>query len=195
MDEKGQSQDRAVEDGDHVIYTPGYQDLLAANRLHYRPTRRGLATDGLLMGAGAANVVLSLLGPGADRDPYLWFGIALILIAPLCRALVSFWLLPAYTRRYVRQAAILREEFTVSWSEAGLDSRTRRTSNFVPWEDYVGRREDAATLLFYQTDVLFQFIPKRALRAGQVPRLRSLAGAVPERRWVSPWPKRSKKQE
>lgn len=186
------NEDRPPDEADRVIYTPTYEDLLAANRLVYRPTRRRLATYALLTAIGAANVALSLVGPAADRSPYLEFGIALMLFAPAWRAVLGLWLLPVYTRRYHAQAAILREEFTVAWSEAGLDSRTRRTTNVMPWEDYIGRREDAHILLFYQTDAMFQFLPKRVLTPAQVARLRLLAAVVPERRWASLWSRRSR---
>lgn len=184
--------DPPQDDPDRVTYIPTYEDLLAANRLVYRPTRRRLATYALLTAIGAANVTLSLLGPATDRTPDLAFGIALMLFAPAWRLLLRLWLLPVYTRRYHAQAAILREEFIVGWDQAGLDSRTRRTTNLVPWEDYIARREDASTLLFYQTDAMFQFLPKRVLTPAQVARLRLLSEAVPERRWASLWPGRSR---
>ena len=169
-------------DADRVTYVTSYEDTFAAIRLVYRLTRRRLVTYGLLIAIGAANVALSLAGPAAHRAPYLWFGIGLMLFAPAWRLAIRLWLLPAFARRTYAQAAILRESFTVSWDETGLDSRTRRTVNIVPWEDYIGRREDAHVLLFYQTDTMFQFLPTRVLSPAQAARLRLLAEAVPERR-------------
>ena len=77
-----------------ALSNPAQLAGLAANRLVYRPTRRRLATYALLTAIGAANVALSLVGPAADRSPYLEFGIALMLFAPAWRAALRLWLLP-----------------------------------------------------------------------------------------------------
>lgn len=170
---------------DHTSFTPTYDDVLAANRLLYRPTRGRLILYGFVMAIGVLNLLMSLLLPAGERSSQIGGGVALIAAPIVWRVVLSIWILPYYSRRYYNQAAILRQPFTVSWDEAGLDSRTPRSTSTTPWDAYVGRREDSSTMLFFQTDALFQFLPKHALTAAQIVRLRDMAAAVPERRYAS----------
>ncbi|WP_174297311.1 YcxB family protein [Sphingomonas bacterium] len=166
-------------------FTPTYDDVLAANRLLYRPTRGRLILYGFVMVIGVLNLLMSLILPPGERSPQIGGGVALIVAPAVWRVVLSILILPHYSRRYYNQAAILRQPFTVSWDEAGLDSRTPRSTSTTPWDAYVGRREDPSAMLFLQTDALFQFLPKHALTAEQIVHLRDLAAAVPERRYAS----------
>ncbi|WP_174278973.1 YcxB family protein [Sphingomonas bacterium] len=170
---------------DQIAFTPTLADVIAANRLFYRPTRGRLILYGFVMVLGVLNLLMSLLLPVGERSPQIAGGLALIAIPIGWRVALSIWIVPYQARRYYQQAAILRQPFTVSWDEAGLDSRTPRSTSTTPWDGYIGRREDSLTMLFFQTDALYQFLPKHALTAAQVARLRDLAAAVPERRYAS----------
>ena len=185
MQGEGVTASPAASASDQVSFKPSYDDVLAANRLLYRPTRGRLILYGFVMVVGALNLLMSLLLPAGERSSQIGGGVALIAAPIAWRVALAIWILPHYSRRYYGQAAILRQPFTVSWDEVGLDSRTPRSTSTTPWDAYVGRREDASTMLFFQTDALYQFLPKHALTAAQVARLRDLAAAVPERRYAS----------
>lgn len=174
--------------GDGVTFVPNYADLLAANRLIYRPNARRRLLYYTLIVIGLFDIAIALTGSPDGRMLPLSVGALLILVGPVWQLSLQVWLLPRYTRRHYGQAAILREAFTVLWSEAGLASRTSLTTGLTPWGNYIAHRQDDTTLLFLQTDAMFQFIPKRVLDAAQLDRLMTLAHAVPDRPWVRLWP-------
>ena len=161
---------------DEVSYTHEWQDVLAANRLRMQTPRRRRLALAVLALIGAAEIVLGLL-----YTDFLLIGLGLFscLAYPTWRLALHYWLPPRLSRRYYQQAAVLHEPITVAWSELGLATQSRMVTTSMPWSAYIGRVEDDASLLFFQTDMLYQFIPKRALSPEQVQQLRAAAASVP----------------
>lgn len=173
-------------DADEVTYTSTWQDVLAANRLRMRPTRRRRMVWAALALLGIAEITLGLSEP-EGRDMLL-IGLGLF----SCLAYPGWWivlhhaLLPRLSRRYFEQSVVLHAPITVGWSPAGLATRSPHVTSLLPWSAYIGRREDEAVLILLQTDTLYQFIPKRVLDPAQLHGLRAAAGSVPT------WPRSSK---
>ncbi len=71
----------------------------------------------------------------------------------------------------------LQEELTVTWDTQGLRAATLNSDTRTPWPHYRRWREDARVVLLYQSDALFQFIPKRVLGKDQVTDLQTRAAA------------------
>ena len=140
--------------GDQVTYTSTWQDVLAANRLRIRPARgRRLAAATLAL-IGAADVALGVLLLPDGGMSAIAIGLLLVLAYPAWRLLLWWWL-PRLARRYYQQAAVLREPITVGWGPDGLSTRSPHVTSALPWSAYVGRLEDDAVMLFFQTDAMF----------------------------------------
>ena len=88
------------------------------------------------------------------------------------------WRIPVMARRIYKQQRALHDEITVGWDAAGLHTRTGMGDARLPWAAYHRWREDTAVILRYQSDLLFQFIPKRVVTAAQVGALRGYAAAA-----------------
>ena len=161
---------------DEVSYTNKWEDVLAANRLRLRtPRHRRLAWAALAL-IGVAEIALGLVGTDVLL---IGLGLFCCLAYPTWRLALHYWLLPRLSRRYYQQAAVLHEPITVAWSAHGLATQSPMVTTSMPWSAYIGRLEDDVILLFFQTDMLYQFIPKRALSAEQVQQLRAAAASVP----------------
>jgi hypothetical protein len=164
---------------DEVSYTIVWEDVLAANRLRLRPTRRRRLVWAAVALIGVGEIALGLSDPNGWNVPLIGLGLFSCLAYAMWWLLLDRWLLPRLSRRYYRQAAVLHEPIIVTWSAEGLATRSPMVTTSLPWAAYIGRSEDEATLLFFQTDMLYQFIPKRVLDAGQLQRLRAAAASVP----------------
>jgi hypothetical protein len=162
-----------------VSYAVVWEDVLAANRLRLRPTRRRRFAWAVVTLFGAGEIALSLSDPDGLNVPLIGLGLFSLLAYAAWWLVVDRWLLPRLSRRYYNQAAVLHEPIIVAWSVDGLSTRSPMVTTSLPWSAYIGRREDDATLLLFQTDMLYQFIPKRVLDEDQVQDLRSVAASVP----------------
>lgn len=94
------------------------------------------------------------------------------------RAMVQ-WYVPVVARRVYHQQKHLQDELTVTWDMQGLRVVTPNSDSRTPWSHYLRWREDARVVLLYQSDALFQFIPKRVLSMEEVASLRAHAVAAP----------------
>ena len=166
-----------TEDDRRVAFTPTLEDALAAQRLAARSLwwRYGFA-------AAACGVTAAIVMEVSGALPAILvaafaIGTATAYVAMLALAW-RFWF-PRRVARHYRQQASLRQAYSVSWDDAGLLAETAQSRTLVRWPDYVRRREDAATVLLYQSDLLFQFLPKRAFTAAQMVSLRLHLDGVP----------------
>lgn len=79
-------------------------------------------------------------------------------------------------RRYFSQQLSLHEPMLIFWDDNGLKTESKSMSSFTPWDNYRIVAENNSIVLLYQSDLMFQFLPKRALSASQIADLRSYAG-------------------
>lgn len=171
---------------DEISYTNTWEDVLAANRLRMKTPRGRQLAWAVLALIGVAEIALGLSHPLGTDTLLIGLGLFSCLAYPTWRLALHYWLLPQISRHYYQQAAVLHEPITVAWGTHGLATQSRMATTSMPWSAYIGRREDDAILLFFQTDVLYQFIPKRALSAEQVQQLRAAAASVPWWRGLTP---------
>ena len=162
-----------------VRFTPTADDLAAAYRRQHLARLWSWAS--LVSGVTALLLVAAFLVLAAAEMPLSVKGTILAcailggLLVPL--AMIR-WRVPALARRIYRQQRTLHGEVTVEWDAAGLRSVTEAGESRIPWANYHRWREDAAVILLYHSDVVFQFIPKRALTAAQATALRGLVAAA-----------------
>ncbi len=169
-----------TDDDRRVTFAPTFEDTLAAQRL---------AASGIWwrygFGAAACGITAAIvMGTSGTLPAVLVALFALATAAAYAALLAVVWRVwfPRRVARHYRQQASLRSAYSVSWDDAGLLAETAQSRALVRWPDYVKRREDAATVLLYQSDVLFQFLPKRAFTDAQFAALRPHLDLIPRRR-------------
>ncbi len=99
-------------------------------------------------------------------------------IGTLTGWLVMMLLLPFKSRRTFRMQRSLHGDIEIGWNTEGLKASTGMGQSIMKWTDYVRWRENAAVILLYHSDNLFQFIPKRVLSPQQDTSLRQAATAA-----------------
>lgn len=167
------------------------QDYVASQRLHFRAQLRSPALQRrivllLMIFVPLAGAVLHEIGLW-DEAPLLM--VALAILGPAigigASILMQLLLEPGRARRVFRQQKSLHGPITFSWSEAGLHTRSESGQSEFPWDHYWGWQQDAAIMLLYHSERIYQFIPKRVLSPEQaadlvavMERQRSGAGAV-----------------
>jgi YcxB-like protein len=135
------------------------EDYIAAQGLHMRSARK----RAMLLGAAALLIGLLLLL--LHEQWSVIFGCGLIggtIGGAISQTIVRSFVLPRRARRRFAQQKSLHGEVQFDWDEDGLAWATERGSGKTPWGDYLKWREDDRFILLYQTDVLFQMVPKRA---------------------------------
>jgi len=133
-------------------------DYVSASLLHARwSIRRWLVVLGI--GAGAA-VAIWMLFP--DRAAVVAGGVlggVIGAVAWYATAMLVY--LPWKSRRMFRQQKSLHASYEVEWDDAGLTVRGEHLLSTTPWDAYIKRKENARVLMLYQSDLLFQMLPKR----------------------------------
>jgi hypothetical protein len=172
-----------------VRFTPDAEDYVAASRANFRlllqRRRFWLRTPALLL---TLALVVGLVATILDGD---WMagvvtggsgavgGIGMVAI---CVAL-NYALLPGRARRLFAQQRALHHEQLFRWDEAGTETVAAEFGSRMPWRYYHGWIETPAAFLLYFNEQMPQFLPRRALDAGQIEDLRAtLVAYGPPRR-------------
>lgn len=136
------------------------QDLVDAMWLHLRP-RRGLRY--VLLGLVALYglmIVLSVYGWATrgflDKSSLWGIGFGAYI------ALLFFVFLPWKTRRSYRTQKTLHSPFTVELSDEGVRLEALHGQMSMPWKDYHKWKANDKLILLYQSDRLYNPIPRRA---------------------------------
>ncbi|MCW6506912.1 YcxB family protein [Lichenifustis flavocetrariae] len=149
-------------------------DTVHAYQLHYRDQlwrKPALVSVTVLLVLEAILLVIGLPGD--------WTGIAVVLLASALggitvpRLMIRFRI-PRAARKIHAQQKALQQPIDVAFEVNGLRSTSETGTTFTPWEHYRKLREDGNVMLFYQSDALFQFVPKRFLSGSQVDDVRRL---------------------
>ena len=85
-----------------------------------------------------------------------------LIAAALC-LILTYFLLPKRARRSFRQHKSLHGEVKLRWDESEITFETAQAFSRHQWSDFVKSAENRHVVLFFQTDNLFNFIPKRVL--------------------------------
>ena len=149
-----------------ISFQPTVEDVLAARRLHFTTSlkakriqrsylRRGAicATAGL---AVAWFLDLPLVLTAVVGLAYWFLFLSLCLLAAYLR-------LPGQTRRTFAQQKSLQDNFTIEWSDVGISTTSERGHSQFKWQDFITIVEGRDAIVLRQSDMLFNFIPKRAL--------------------------------
>ena len=88
------------------------------------------------------------------------------------------WRVPVAARRIYRQQRGLRQEVTLAWTREELAIQTALGQARLPWADYIRWREDRNIVLLFQSDAIFQMLPKRVLSPAALGELRACAEAA-----------------
>lgn len=80
---------------------------------------------------------------------------------------IRFLLIGKATQRIFSQQKLLQEESVLTWSETNYRVDTKNSWVDLPWNYYVKVVDAKHVILLYQSDVLFNFIPKSVLTPEQ----------------------------
>jgi hypothetical protein len=166
-----------------VTYQPTEADYVGAHRdwfINVIWSRRGLATirTAALATAATLAVIGYLIGDSRPAVAVafasgLLLGAFLIL---LCWGL-SYALMPRRAGRLFRQHRALQKNVSYGWSDTGLTYRGANGSGQIAWEDMHRQAAGKHSFLFYLTENLFHFVPRRALSDSEAKDLEATAAA------------------
>ena len=129
------------------------------------------------MGHLAGGVVFSLVGMLFVWDGSVMaiaagtiggFGFWSLLLASI--HLVNYLLIPARSRRAFAQQKMLHHRVDVDWSDEGVRLMSEPGNSSFDWRDFTRVEQGRDVILLFQSDYLFNFIPRRALSADQADR-------------------------
>ena len=165
-----------------IRFTPTEADTLDAQRAFYWKrmiSRRHLMGYAVLWAIVTGVVAGALFAVAPPATPAL-FAVALM-VGLLLVALIpwlTFASLPRVVKRTYAQQVMLRVEYTVTWSEAGIEVTTPQTAARHAWTDFISWAEGPRTLMLFQSDAAFNFVPKSACTDADLDDIRaSLAAA------------------
>jgi len=151
-------------------------EVVAAYQLHRRATARWR----IVWVAGTALVLYQFylsVRASLDNEGWLWPTLVigfLILFVPLER----FVLYPRRVRRIYGEQKGLRAEHDIEVTSSDLHTANEYGTARQPWSDFLRWKENQALILLYQSRVMFQIFPKRALgSADAVSAVRALLAA------------------
>ncbi|WP_375462821.1 YcxB family protein [uncultured Methylobacterium sp.] len=169
----------ATEPGDvAVTFSATVEDVVAAYQRHHWALFRSRKT--LVALVATLSIVALALAILIGDDP---MAVAVILLASLLGGLalppiMIRWRVPVVARRIYAQQRGLHDEIRVHADAFGIGVRSATVEGRTPWSHYLRWREDRRVILLYQSDALFQFIPKRVLSEAEIATLRGLAAAA-----------------
>lgn len=147
-------------------------DVVQAYQMHNRDQlwRRATVVTIIVMLALAA-VALHFALP--DQPAGVGVVLAGCLLGALVfpRLMIRFYV-PMRARRIYRQQKTLQQPINIAFETGGLRTAAPFGNSFIPWADFRKLREDKHVMLFYHSDALFQFVPKRFLAGLDVDRVR-----------------------
>lgn len=141
-------------------------DYAAANRLHLTRAfyRNKLLRLAAIMGLLYAALIFFILGQWTWLYAAIAAGSGAVAAAiiMLCIAATNHILIPRRARRVYAQQKSLHDEFEFSWDEAGFDLSTHSARSRHLWADFRHWAEGPDGFILYQSDALFNMLPKRA---------------------------------
>ena len=163
-----------------ATWTVTLADVVAGQRLHLRwrwRQPRALVLP-LALAACAGAVVAGT--PGATQEQVGEAALAAALVNVALRALF-YALMPVLKRNAIRDQPSLAHAWRVELDAQGVRALTAHQDLRTPWTGYVAWAEDARVVLVYRNNILFQFMPTRAIDPDFRATFRELAGNLPRR--------------
>lgn len=141
-------------------------DYAAAVRLHLTRAfyRNKLIKLALILVLFYAALIFLILGQWTwlYAAIALGFGAVAAAIIALAIAATSYIMTARRSRRIFTQQKSLHDAFELSWDETGLELSTQAARSRHPWADFRQWAEGADGIILYQSDALFNMLPKRA---------------------------------
>jgi hypothetical protein len=160
-------------------FLPNTIDLIAASRLHFWSSFKWKLT---VWGYVAGCLLFAVIGAlftqlESGWPPMIGAGLGIVFwsFVLICIFTMNYILIPARSRRAFRQLKTLQSATDVSWSSKGVQLQSAQGSSDFDWRDFVRIVEGQYVILLFQSDYLFNFIPKRAVSDEQARDLIALA--------------------
>lgn len=160
-----------------ISYHITREDFIDAQKLHRskspRPLIRAIILTGkILVGA---SVFLMIALAAVDRDRRLWASLTpLIIVLALWLLGMLVWV-PFNWRRCYAKDRRLQQEFTANISEDGVHLQSLDFDASLKWSLYLRLLESDRVFLLYQTNRMFNLLPKAAFGQGEIEEFRQLA--------------------
>ena len=160
-----------------ISYHITREDFIDAQKLHRAKSPRGIVR-GLVLVAKVcvvAALMLLIVLAAVTRDRNLW-----LTYAPLVGLLVMWTLLywvwaPFNWRRTYAKDRRLQDEFTTDISEDGVYMESSTFDANLKWGLFLRFLESDRVFLLYQTNRMFNLLPKSAFAPGEIEEFRQLA--------------------
>ncbi|WP_448662368.1 YcxB family protein [Sphingomonas sp. CJ20] len=160
---------------DAIEFTVGEADYLAAVRRNFADQLRGTRMVWGVAILSAVYVAIFLGLPLLDGERFTLVSVLVALAGSVATGagvfvgimLVARRLLPRRARRAYRQHRGLRDPIRAEWDDAGLRIAAATGESRLAWGDYVRWSADDRVLLLYQTDYLFNILPRAAMTEAQ----------------------------
>lgn len=178
-----------------VTFTPTETDLIDAHRAQHRAA---ILSGQAINMFGTVWLLLAIVmifdssgdGPSAMVAAFGWAFVDSLFVYAMLVAF-SYFGIARISRKTFTQQKSLRENYQVSWTAEAMDIRTANMQLHHPWSDFIRWAESDTTVMVYQSDRLFNFVPKTAFGAGDLEDFRAclMRAGVPQAR-VLGFPKR-----
>ena len=162
-------------------FVPNEADLIAANRLHFWSSLRWKRTVLSYFLGGLLFAFISTLFAQGDSAWMIMVGAALgfvfwsFLLA--CILTMNYILTPSRSRRAFRQMKTLKSQTEITWTPERIQLQSAQGSSDFDWRDFERIVQGRDVILLFQSDYLFNFIPKRAVSDEQATDLLETAAA------------------
>jgi hypothetical protein len=160
-----------------ITYHITREDFIDAQKLHRSKSPSAFVRAIVLIGkilVGASVLVLIVLA-AVDRDRKLWSNLApLIILLALWSLALLVWV-PFNWRRCYAKDRRLQHEFTANISEDGVHLQSSDFDANLKWSLYLRFLESDRVFLLYQTNRMFNLLPKAAFGPGEIDEFRELA--------------------
>jgi len=160
-----------------ISYRITLEDFIDAQKLHRSKSPKAFVRAVVLIGkmlVGVSVLVLIVLAAVA-RDRKLWSDLApLIILLALWSLALLVWV-PFNWRRCYAKDRRLQQEFTADLSEDGVHLQSLDFDANLKWSLYLRLLESDRVFLLYQTNRMFNLLPKAAFGQGEIEEFRQLA--------------------
>jgi hypothetical protein len=170
-----------------ITYTA--EDYVAASRLHARASylsKRALRPL-LILWLIYSALALVIIHDWSVRTIALSVGGAALVTIGVALGIVilNAFILPRRSRRLFAQQRALHAEFTIAWDADSFSLEATTGSGRHGWGDFIRAAENREIILLFQSDMLFNMLPKRALSDAQIADIRAalIAHSVKLRRF------------
>ncbi|MBL4858925.1 MAG: YcxB family protein [Erythrobacter sp.] len=164
-----------------VSFIPVEADLIAAYRLHFRTSLKWKRSVWSYALGGLVFALIGTLFTEWDSAGAIMVGATLGFLfwsfVLACILAVNYILIPPRSRRAFRQMKTLQSQTDINWSPERIQLQSAQGSSDLDWRDLVRITHGRDVILLFQSDYLFNFIPKRALSDEQATDLAKSAAA------------------